>query len=385
MGGIARRCAAIFLKAHEELAAAWLTKGASPPPPGLSPGDVIRVAVCHRRPLAERVLRTLPGSASMVTLASAIGKCHFYRRAAAAVGSFPGVLHLTPIERGVTGVPAAAGSPTVRRRELGAILRALRTQKGWTAEQVAERLLISPSKVSRLEKGQRGASARDIRDLCDLYGVGGDQRQELMDLAAAGKQQTWWQARVLPYSTYVGLETEATAISDYGLGLVPGLLQTTDYARAVFSRTVPHLPPDVARQRLAGRMARQRLLTSENPPQFHTVIDESVLRRVVGGRAVMHAQLERLLELSQLPNVFIRVAPYEAGAMAVNNNKFIILSLKQPLIGLVFIEGLTGDLYLENKYDIDVYTQAFSEMTDLAASPAETRAIIASISEIYQP
>jgi transcriptional regulator with XRE-family HTH domain len=97
-----------------------------------------------------------------------------------------------------------------RARELGALLRALRTRKGWTAEQVAARLLVSPSKVSRLETGQRGARARDIRDLCDLYEVDGEQRQHLLELASEGKQRAWWQPLGLPYSTYLGLEAEAT-------------------------------------------------------------------------------------------------------------------------------------------------------------------------------
>ena len=117
-------------------------------------------------------------------------------------------------------------SPIVRRRELGALLKALRTEKGWTAEQVAERLLVSPSKISRLENGHRGASARDIRDLCHLYGVDDDERQRLLELARQGKQRAWWQPLGLPYSTYVGLEEAATSISDYGLGILPGLLQT---------------------------------------------------------------------------------------------------------------------------------------------------------------
>ena len=104
-------------------------------------------------------------------------------------------------------------SPTVRRRELGALLRALRTERGWTAEEVAERLLVSPSKISRQETGQRGVSPRDIRDLCDLYGVEGEPRQRLIDLASEGKQRVWWRATDLPYGTYVGLEAEAASIA----------------------------------------------------------------------------------------------------------------------------------------------------------------------------
>jgi transcriptional regulator with XRE-family HTH domain len=287
------------------------------------------------------------------------------------------------MQRGVTGVPAA-GSPTVRRRELGALLRALRTGKGWTAEQVAARLLVSSSKVSRLETGQRGASARDIRDLCDLYQVDGEQRQRLMELASEGKQRAWWQPLGLPYSTYVGLEAEAASISDYGLGIMPGLLQTPDYARAVVRAAVPRWVPEVVEQRVEGRMARQRLLFSERVPHFEAVVDESVLHRVVGSRAIMRAQLERLLELSDLPGVTLRVIPYAAGALPAGNNKFIILRFALPTVSdVVFIEGLTGDLYLEDPDDVEVYNTTFRTLIHLAASPDTTREIIAAMIVSY--
>jgi transcriptional regulator with XRE-family HTH domain len=277
-------------------------------------------------------------------------------------------------------------SPTVRRRELGARLRALRTEKGWTVEQVAEQLLISPSKVSRLETGQRGASARDIRDLSDLYGLGDDERQRLTDLAAEGKQHAWWQPFSLPYSTYVGLEADATSIRDFGLGITPGLLQIPDYARAVLRATVPRRAPDTVEQLIEGRIARQqRILEAENPPQFQAILEESVLHRVVGGRATMRAQLQRLLEASELSNVTIRVVPYEAGALPNANNKFIILSFATlALPDVVFVEGLTGDLYIERKEDIDTYNAAFQSLEALAATPEDTRDIITSILSQYR-
>lgn len=284
-----------------------------------------------------------------------------------------------PVERGVAEVPGA-GSPTVRRRELGTLLRALRTEKGWTVEQVAERLLISSSKVSRLETGQRGVSSRDIRDLCDLYDVDDEQRQMLADLAAEGKQQAWWQSRGLSYSTYVGLEAEAASISDFGLGLVPGLLQTTDYARAVIRAIAPRLTEDLVEQRVRARIDRQHLLVSDHPPQFRAVLEESVLHRVVGSAGVMRAQLQHLLEISELPHVTVRVVPYQAGAMPASNNKFIILTFAQPGVpGVVFVEGLTGDLYLDRKEDFETYDAAFQALEGLAATPDQTRAIIASI------
>ena len=279
----------------------------------------------------------------------------------------------------------AAGSPTVRRRELGALLKALRSQRGWTAEQVAERLLVSPSKVSRLETGHRGASARDINDLCDLYEVDDERRRRLLELASEGKQRAWWQPLGLPYTTYVGLEAEAVSINDYGLGMMPGLLQTADYARAVVRAAVPKWVPEIVEQRVRGRMARQQLLYAENAPQFEAVVDESVLHRVVGSRAVMRAQLERLLELSELPNVTLWVIPYEAGALPAGNNKFIVLKFASPAVtDVVFIEGLTGDLYLEDPGEVETYNTTFRTLVQLAASPDMTRAIIAAMIPRYR-
>lgn len=293
-------------------------------------------------------------------------------------------MHLTPIERGGTEVHAA-GSPIVRRRELGALLKALRNGKGWTAEQVADRLLISPSKLSRLETGQRGASARDIRDLCNLYEVDDEQRQHLIELAREGKRRAWWQPLALPYSTYVGLEDEATSIKDYGLAIMPGLLQTADYARAIVRAAVPRRVPEVVEQRVEGRMTRQQLLYTNDPPRFEAVVNESVLHRVVGNPAVMQGQLERLLELSDLPNVTLQVIPYEAGALPAGNNKFIILGFPQATVSdIVFIEGLTGDLYLDDPRDVEIYQLTFRTLTQLAASPDATRDIIAAMIPGYR-
>ena len=265
------------------------------------------------------------------------------------------------------------------------MLRALRNGKGWTAEQVAERLLISTSKLSRLETGQRGASARDVRDLCNLYEVDDEQRQHLMELARESKQRAWWQPLALPYSTYVGLEAAATSISDYGLGFIPGLLQTADYGRAIVRAAVPRWVPEVVEQRVVGRMARQQHLFSDDPPRFEAVVDESVLHRVVGSPAIMQAQLERLLELSDLPHVTLRVIPYEAGALPAGNNKFIILEFAQPTVAdIVFIEGLTGDLYLDDPRDVETYELTFRTLRQLAASPDATRDLIAAMIPSYR-
>ena len=283
----------------------------------------------------------------------------------------------------MTGVPPTS-SPIVRRRELGALLKALRTERGWTAEQVAERLLVSPSKISRLENGHRGASARDVRDLCNLYGVDDDERQRLQTLAREGRQRASWQTLGLPYTTYVGLEDAAISISDFGLGFIPGLLQTADYARAIVEAAVPKWVPEVVDQRVEGRMTRQQLLVRDSAPHFEAVVDESVLHRVVGSPAIMQAQLNRLLESSELHNVTLRVIPYGAGALPAGNNKFIILSFAQPHVSdVVFIEGLTDDLYLDDPRDVEVYNTTFRTLAQLAADPDATRRIITSVIPTY--
>jgi len=249
---------------------------------------------------------------------------------------------------------------------------------------VAEQLLCSPSKISRLETGQRGASPRDVRDLCMLYEVSQEQRARLAELARAGKQRAWWQPLALPYSTYVGLEAEASSIRDYGLGIIPGLLQTAEYARAVVRAAVPQWVPEVIEQRVHGRMARQQILDSPHRLRFDAVVDESVLHRVVGSPSIMAAQLERLLAAADLQNVSIRVIPYGAGALPAGNNKFIILSFAESAVpDVVFVEGLTGDLYLEDASDVEVYNTTFRALSELAYSPQQTQARIASMIMSY--
>jgi transcriptional regulator with XRE-family HTH domain len=276
--------------------------------------------------------------------------------------------------------------PTVRRRQLGTQLRNLRTERGWTVEQVAQELLCSPSKVSRLETGHRGASARDIRDLSNLYEVSDEQRQQMMTLASEGKQRAWWQPLGLSYSAYIDLETEAASISDYGLGNVPGLLQTADYARALIEAVAPDFVAEDVDKLVSARVARQQLLTSDEPPRFRTVLDESVLHRVVGGPAVMLAQFEHLLEASELPAVSLQVLPYEAGALPAGLSKFILLEFAQPgLPDVVFIEGLSGNLYLDDPKEVGTYTAAFSTLTEVALSEDQTRDMIASIVRAHRP
>jgi transcriptional regulator with XRE-family HTH domain len=271
-------------------------------------------------------------------------------------------------------------SPTVRRRELGALLRKLRTEKGLTVEQAAERLMISMSKLSRMETGHGAATPRDIRDLCDLYDVTDEaERDRMLQLAREGKQQGWWQGYDLPYSNYVGLEAEATSIRDYDSAVVPGLLQTADYARALHEAAVPTFARDVIEQRVAERLTRQRLLVQEEPPQFWTVMDEAVLRRAVGGQLVMRAQLERIIEAARMPTVTIQVVPYAAGAHPALDSTFTILDFVGSVPSVVYVEGLVGWIYLERPDEVDRYYQVFDRLRTLALSPQDTISMVASV------
>lgn len=273
-------------------------------------------------------------------------------------------------------------SPTVRRRELGALLRALRTERGLTVEQVAGELLCSPSKVSRMETGQRGATARDVRDLCELYGViDSAERDRLMTLAKEGKQQGWWQAFAvpLPHTTYVGLEQEAVAITTFQSSVVPGLLQTSDYTRAIHRNGIPRLADSAIEERVEERHTRRQILTRENPPQVDVILDEAALRRPLGGPAVMREQLTHLLGETKRPNVTIRVLPYDIGAHPALESNFTILEFAGQAHTVVYVEGLVGQIYLERQQDVDRYLLTLELLRGVVLGPQDSTALIARI------
>ena len=272
-------------------------------------------------------------------------------------------------------------SPTVRRRELGALLRALRNERALTVEQVAERLLCSPSKVSRMETGHGVATPRDIRDLCDLYAVTDQaERDHMMQLSHEGKQQGWWQGYDLDYfATYVGLEAEAVGIKCYQSAIVPGLLQTLDYARAMHEAGIPRIAPERIAQLIEVRRMRQRRLVQDPRIRLDVVLDEAVLHRLVGGPAVMATQLGRLVESSKQPNVTIQVIPYSAGAHPAMDSTFSILEFDGSAPGVVYVEGLVGWIYLERPQDIDRYQQVFEHLRTVALSPQDSIQLMATM------
>ena len=247
------------------------------------------------------------------------------------------------------------------------MLRARRTALGLTVEDAANHLLVSPSKISRVETGQRNITARDIRDLAVLYRLTDEERELLAELSVGGKIRAWWQPFNLPhyYSTYVGLEADAISIRDFAMGVVPGLLQTAQYAEVVVRAVAVDMSDESVRQRVQTRLERQRHVLHDAATNFSAMIDESALRRVVGGPAVMQNQLKTLVAESELPNVAIRVVPFAAGPLPVPTNKFIILSF-DGLPDVVFLESLTGQLVLERESDIAAYHAAYATLQGLA-------------------
>ena len=185
-------------------------------------------------------------------------------------------------------------------------------------------------------------------------------------------------------SNYVGLEAEARSIYDFEPGVVPGLMQTSGYARAVHERVVPGLSQAVIEQRLEERRRRQTILNQVNPPEVWAVIDESVIHRVVGGPAVMAAQLNRVVEVSAHPHVTVQVLPFAAGAHPALDSTFILLEFEPPLSGVVYAEGLVGHMYLERTDDMRRYKEVFEHLCEASLSPQESVELIATKSEAYQ-
>ncbi|MDI9886878.1 helix-turn-helix transcriptional regulator [Streptomyces sp. HNM0645] len=278
-------------------------------------------------------------------------------------------------------------NPTVRRRRLGQELRRLRELRGMTAEEVADRLLVSQSKISRLENGRRSISQRDVRDLCGVYEVE-DHRvvDSLMQMAKDSRQQGWWHAfGDIPYSVYIGLETDAASLRVYEPQIVPGLLQTREYAEALITGALPETPSSDVEKRVQVRVRRQeRIASDESPLRLWAVVDEAALRRVVGNKEMMREQLEHLVEQSQLPHVTVQVLPFSMGAHPGITGHYAILEFPDASdSSVVYIEGVTSDLYLEKANDVHKYTVMYEHLRAQALNVEQTREFIEDIAKSY--
>jgi transcriptional regulator with XRE-family HTH domain len=274
-------------------------------------------------------------------------------------------------------------TPTRRRRRLGAELRRLREAAGLTIDRVAEALECSQSKVSRIETGQVSATPRDVRDMLELYRVDDAQREAMVQIAREARQRGWWQKFLdVPdgVPAYVGLETAATSIDIYMSLIVPALLQTADYARAIIGSVRPDLPGKEIDRRVELRMSRQTLLDQDNPPALRVLLDDTVLRRPVGGPAVMRAQLRRLLEDTGRPTVTVRVLPIGLGAHAGMDGPFTIFGFPAPAEpDVVALDSAADALYLESAEDLGRYRRVFELLLPAALPPEESIAFIAAL------
>jgi transcriptional regulator with XRE-family HTH domain len=277
------------------------------------------------------------------------------------------------------------GSSTVRRRRLGAELRRLREAAGITIERVAQTLECSDSKISRIETGQVSATTRDVRDMLTLYGIGDERRDELVRLAREAREKGWWRAfGDVPIASYASFDAAASSVHIYQALLVPGLLQTAAYARAVIEAVSPEVSPEEVERRIAFRMARQReRLAKSEPPALWTLLDEAVLRRPVGGREVMREQLDRLVEVAAQPTVTLQVVPFEAGVHAGMDGAFTIFGFSDPNDpDVVYLEHPTRESVIEAAEEVVRYRQAFDRLCNVALPPEDSTKLVAFAKEL---
>jgi transcriptional regulator with XRE-family HTH domain len=268
-------------------------------------------------------------------------------------------------------------------------LRQLRDRAGLAAADAARKVDHDASWLSRIENAEVRPHPNDVRALLSLYGVDGDQAEAVIAVARQAKQRGWWQryTDVLPdwFAAYVGMESEASVIRTYQCQMVPGLLQTEEYARAAFrGAPIPMRDDDIDRQ-VALRLARQAILTSDDPPLLRVVIDEGAVRRMVGGPPIMRNQIGRLIEDSHRTNIQVLLLPYSAGVGF--DGSFVILDfppLPEPYPDaaedrMVYVDTLTGALYLERPAEVAPYSVAHEQLQALALAPRATRDMLSKV------
>jgi transcriptional regulator with XRE-family HTH domain len=275
-------------------------------------------------------------------------------------------------------------SPTVRRRQLSAELRKLRAQSNLTQTEVTERLEWSQGKLARMERNEwLRPDLHDIRLLLDIYGVTDEAyRDELLSWAREGRQRGWWHPhkKLLgeQYTGYIGLEAEAATVLTFETLMMPGLLQTPDYARAIIQGWQAEIDAEAVHRRVEVRTRRQEILTREpDPLRLWAVMDEAVLHRRVGNAEIMQAQMHHLLQVAELPRVTLQVIPFEAGAHPGAAGPFSILQFPDLAPEAVYVENLAGELYVERLEQVEEFRRGFRQLTAVALSPEATIKMIA--------
>ena len=280
--------------------------------------------------------------------------------------------------------PGTHGGPTALRIMLGVHLRRLREEAGITRTDAGWAIRGSESKISRLELGRVGFKVRDVDDLLTLYKLKDpDERERLLNLAREANNPGWWQRYddLTPnwFHSYLGLEMAADLIRTLELQFVPGLLQTPEYARAVVQlghQEKPLQRPEQER-RVALRVGRQQVLTRQRPARLWAVIDEGVLHRPIGSKAILKAQLEFLIEASRRHNVTLQIVPFDKGGYTATGGAFTLLRFNDTdLPDIVYIEHLTSAVYLDKREDLDAYVVTMDAVSISAAQPRETEGFL---------
>jgi transcriptional regulator with XRE-family HTH domain len=271
---------------------------------------------------------------------------------------------------------APLSNPTLKRRQLGRLLRRFREDIGMTLDQAAPRLEWSPSKLSRIEKGQQSVDVHGVRSMLDLYDIG-DRWAEVLDLAREARKKGWWLAYGIIDQGYLGLETDAGLVRDFQTMYVPGLMQTEAYARAVFRTARLRRTEAELDKQVAARMVRQGRLTAENPLELAVIVDECVLLRPVGGPEIMRAQLRHMVGLAGLPNLSFQVLPLSGEAHICMDGAFTLLSFPHPEdADVAYGEYPVGAVHVEKKADVDACRLVFDQLRSQALNPSESAALV---------
>lgn len=272
---------------------------------------------------------------------------------------------------------AASASPTVRQRQLGMRLRAIRSDRNLSVEAVAKELECSPSKISRLETATRRPNPRDVRDLCRFYGLDEATSAELVDLAREAKEPGWWKEFPdvgLALVPYIGLEQDASSIISFAAFHVPALLQTADYARVIIKGIAPRISPEVLKDRVDIRLRRQEILNRDQPPRYRVFIDESVLHRPTGGPEVMVTQIDKILALIEEDKLVAQIVPFDVGVVAAQDSNFVLLEFNdRDLSPVVFVESLQNGQILEREVDVARYRESIEYLRDSALTTRDTK------------
>ncbi|AJP01523.1 XRE family transcriptional regulator [Streptomyces cyaneogriseus subsp. noncyanogenus] len=273
-------------------------------------------------------------------------------------------------------------APTVGQVILGRRLLDLRERAGLKREEAARILRVAPATVRRMETAEVALKIPYLQLLLKAYGVPDEEAEAFVELAEEANKPGWWQRYhdILPgwFSMYVSLEGAASLIRSYDPHFVPGLLQTEEYARGVLtSGAIGQTRPDDIERHVALRMRRQELLTREDAPRLWAVMDETVLRRPVGGPEVMRAQIDKLLEATKLPHVTLQVAQFATGPHPGTYGPFVLFRFAMPeLPDMVYSEYLTGAVYLDARSEVAAHLEVMDRMAALAATAQRTKEIL---------